>query len=506
MRLHDFVARSAARAPESLAVSGPDESLTYGQLESLGNRVARGLGELGVGRGDRVGLWLDKSARAVAVMQGVLKLGAAYVPVDPRSPASRAYAILNDCQVSALVSTQARANTVRTDALAEVPTLLCDCPSAPGLGWDNLQSYSDDPIDDDETKAGDLAYILYTSGSTGRPKGVCISHGNALALVEWAVSELEATPTDRFANHAPLHFDISVLNIYGAFSTGACVYLVPEDLSFSGKGLVNYVRANKISLWYLVSSVLILMMEAGGLLDAPPGPLRTIMFGGEVFPIKHLRRLRDSWPEIRLLNFYGTTETRVCTFYEVHDIAEGQTRPVPIGRACPRARVWAARSDGTPAAPGEEGELWVEGPTVMLGYWGGAPLSGPHATGDLVVERPDGNYDYLGRRDHQVQIRGNRVELGEIEVALLQHEEVREVCVVVAGEGAEAKLVAFAIFTKSPPPSLLAIKRHCAERLPRYMIVDRLCASDDLPRTASGKIDRGKLKQAAESRHPRRPA
>jgi acyl-coenzyme A synthetase/AMP-(fatty) acid ligase len=191
---------------------------------------------------------------------------------------------------------------------------------------------------------------------------------------------------------------------------------------------------------------------------------------------------------------YGPTETNVCTFYEVGPVPADQRQPVPIGRACSGDRVWAALQDGTPAAVGQEGELMVEGPTVMAGYWGGPPQpAGPYATGDRVVLQEDGNYRYLGRGDGMVKIRGNRVELGEVEAALQTHPAVDEAAVVVAGAGIEARMTAFVVPVAGESLNLLEAKRHCAEVLPRHMIVDAVRNVGALPRTGNGKVDRRAL-------------
>ena len=500
MRLHQLVERRAEGTPHSPAVKGPDGTLTYRELDKLANQIARCLSSCGVRRGDRVAFWLNKSTKAVATMQAILKLGGIYVPLDPRSPASRVTTILGDCGVSALVSDNARLEALQSASRLTIPVLIADGMADKGKSWSDLQSYASDSLDDLDSNAQELAYILYTSGSTGTPKGVCISHGNALAFVEWAVSELDTSDADRFANHAPFHFDLSVLDIYAAFWSGASVHLVPEGLSYVGQKLVKFIQDEKITIWYSVPTAIMLMMDSGNFSEKDLGHLRAILFAGEVFPIKQLRSLRQAFPNVRLLNLYGPTETNVCTFYDVRKIPPDQGKPVPIGRACCGDKVWAVRSDGSVAKEGEEGELWVEGPTVMLGYWGKKPQAkAPYATGDIAILLPDGNYDYVGRRDHQVKVRGFRIELGEIEAALLRHPQIKETAVVVVGEGATARLVAFVIVSDGKPPSLLAFKKHCAAWLPHYMIVDRTQTVSALPHTPNGKVDRLKLKQMAET-------
>ena len=488
MSLADLVARVAASAPDAPAVRAPDAALTYRELDALAGRAAAALRELGVRRGDRVGLWQEKSARVVAAMQGALRLGASYVPIDPLSPPARAAAIIEDCALEALVTTAARSGAL--SAHTGTPPLPCLSSerAGDGLTWDEVAGF--DPLPPTGCRDGDLAYVLYTSGSTGRQKGVCLTHRNALSFVEWTASTIEARAADRFANHAPFHFDLSVLDLYVAFAAGASVSLVPHSLAFQPAALVDVLARDRITVWYSVPSALILMMERGGLLDRPLPDLRTIIFAGEPFPPRPLAQLRRHFAGARLFNFYGPTETNVCTYAEVPPDFGPDQGPLPIGVECCGDLVWAARGDGRDAGPGEEGELMVAGPTVMKGYWGAEPLGQrPHATGDMVRVRHDGSFVYLGRCDHMLKVRGHRIEPAEVERALCEHPAIERAVVTVAGSGPRAKLVAFLV-ARGARPSLLALKRHCAERLPRSMIIDEARFLESLPLNANGKVDR----------------
>ncbi len=477
--LADLVTESARRDPERLAVSAPDGELTYGALDRLANQIGRELRALGVDKGDRVALWMNKSTRTIAAMQAVLRLGAAYVPIDPTSPRARAGKIVSDCAPRVLI----------TDGDHEGDF------GVPCLDWQRALTQSVEAIARPALTCDDLAYILYTSGSTGQPKGVCISHENALACIDWATAELGATAEDRFSNHAPFHFDISVLDLYPAFAAGASVHLVPERSAYLPAELARFLVDRRITIWYSVPSALLLMLEHGGLESLAPGldHLRVISFAGEPFPVPGLRRLRATFPAARLLNLYGPTETNVCTFFEVGEVPER----VPIGRACSGDRVWAVDQNGNEVPVGGEGELLVEGPTVMSGYFGQpARAAGPYRTGDLVRRVSELEYEYIGRLDHMVKVRGHRVELGDIESTLLEHPIVRECAVMVCGTGIEARLIAFLSCREGAWPGLLAFKQFCAERLPRYMIIDKAIQLDALPRTGNGKIDRKHLLNA----------
>jgi amino acid adenylation domain-containing protein len=489
--LETLVADAARRDPDAPAVRDADGQLTYGELDAQANRVAHALAELGVKRGDRVALWLPKGTPAVAATQGVLRLGAAYVPIDPMSPAPRAELIMRDCEVAAAAVEDPERGLVLRGGIGTEDE---------AIDWSDLARFdAGPPSTGGQSGEDDLAYILYTSGSTGMPKGVCISHRNALAFVNWAAAEVEVGPGDTLSNHAPLHFDLSVFDLYAAFRGGACVCLVPAGAAYSPRALVELVRDESISVWYSVPGALILMMERGGMLDEPLPHLRAILFAGEPFPVKYERTLREELPDVRLLNLYGPTETNVCTFHEVRELDADRTLPVPIGRPCSGDTARALKDDGDEAAIGERGELVVEGPTVMLGYWGREPQGGePYRTGDIVTRVGDDEYEYVARRDAMVKIRGYRIEPGEVEACLTAHPHVGEAAVVVEGEGLERRLVAYCVAGEEDAPSLIELKRHCAARLPRYMVVDRVRMVDELPRTSTGKLDRRRLVAAGE--------
>lgn len=499
MNLATFVRDAARRWPDAPAVYDDHGTITYAELDALADRVAGTLAELGVGPGDRVALWAEKSARVVAAMQGVLRAGAVYVPIDPKGPAMRAKRIMDDCRVAALVTTAAKAALLDT----RVPAIVEGGVTSPSTrSWDDVAAAA--PLA--ELRLSDergLAYVLYTSGSTGTPKGVCIRHANARAFVDDMVERLQIVPEDRLSNHAPFHFDLSVFDLYAAFRAGASVTLVNETASYAPRQLVELVQRAKLTIWYSVPTALVQMMHHGGLDAARLPALRVVLFAGEVFPIKHLAALRRALPTARLLNLYGPTETNVCTIHEVGEVDES-AGPIPIGHASSGDRVWAVTDDGREAKTGEVGELMVEGPTVMAGYWGEAEQAPAYATGDIVERLPDGAFRYLGRRDHMVKVRGFRIELGEIEAALATHPAIHEVAVVVVGESLDAKLVACVVPAEGQSaPRLVALKTFCAERLPPYMNVAEVSAFEAFPRTSTGKVDRNELVSLVSERRRR---
>jgi amino acid adenylation domain-containing protein len=477
--LHQLAIDAAARYPERPAVAGAAGVMRYADLDHKANALAARLRAAGVTRGARVLIWADKSLDVVAAMQAVLRLGAAYVPVDPAAPVARTAAVAGDCAARLVCAAGQR-----------LPH---------GIGLSCLDISQDvpggaEPVNE-PADGGDLAFILYTSGSTGTPKGVCISHRNARAFVDWAAAELAAVPADRFANHAGLTFDLSVLDIYAAFACGAMVYLIPSELGYAPRRLTELLHEERISVWYSVPSALTLMIRSGGLLDRPaPAALRALLFAGEPLPIVQVRKLA-AWTGARLLNLYGPTETNVCAYHQVGPADLVRDRPVPIGVAASGDTVWAVRPDGRHAGIGEEGELYVEGPTVMSGYWGREPQRGAYPTGDIVRLLPGGAFDFVGRKDLMVKVHGYRVEPGDVESVLAAHPDVEEAAVVATGGGMDARLVAFVVPVAGRVPGELALKRHCAEYLPRYMITDRIHVVAGLPRNGNGKVDRAALSQ-----------
>jgi amino acid adenylation domain-containing protein len=334
---------------------------------------------------------------------------------------------------------------------------------------------------------------------------VTLTHGNALCFVEWAVERMGVTAQDRLSNHAPLHFDLSVFDLFVAAAAGATVVLVPDELSFFGSELSRLIRDEAITTWYSVPSTLTMIARSGAASDLVS--LRSVVFAGEVFPTARLRALRAMVPQAELWNLYGPTETNVCTYQRVGELPEDD-RPIPIGRPCEYDEVFALREDGGLADVGELGELYVRGRSVMRGYWGRTeateealvpdPLDRPgsdrvYRTGDLVRLRPDGAYEFHGRRDHQIKSRGYRIELAEVETALVRHPSVESAAAVaVPHEEWGSAIVAFVSLTGSDV-SERELRQHVGTLLPRYMVPAEIVITESLPRTSTGKVDRGRL-------------
>jgi amino acid adenylation domain-containing protein len=503
--LTGLLREAARRWPERpAALEAGGGSIRYDELDRLSDRAASLLWSAGVRPGDRVGIALPKSIDALACLYGAMKAGAAYVPVDPAAPASRNALILADCEVAATFAAAHRSQELIAALALESwsPGILSVEPRAGGAGLARLTEAVPGPPPDPRIDPGDLAYVLYTSGSTGRPKGVMLTHGNALAFVGWCAEELAPVAEDRFSSHAPLHFDLSILDLYVPLAHGACVVLIGAALGRDPGGLATLVERARITVWYSTPSILRLLVEHGDLGGRDLRALRLVLFAGEVYPVGQLRALRDAVPGARMYNLYGPTETNVCTYQPIPDrIPADRERPFPIGRACSGDALRVVDPAGDDVEAGVAGELLVSGPSVMRGYWK-TPRPTAEAfledaegrrwyrTGDLVIEGPSGVYDYVGRRDRMVKRRGYRVELGEIEAGLYRHPELAEVAVVAtADEEAGVRIDAYVSPRGADRPSIIQLKRHCSEVLPLYMVPDRFVFLPELPKTSTDKID-----------------
>jgi amino acid adenylation domain-containing protein len=518
--LHQLLTESATRRPNTEAVRLLDAALTYGELEKLSNQLAHALIENGVLPGDRIGLYLHKSPAAIVSIFGIMKTGACYVPVDANAPGLRLLEIGRQCGFRALITSQALYQ--KLDA-----SFHDGCPMSAIFFVDNAPATSP-PIAAfcfADTLPGrpagppavevidqDLAYILFTSGSTGTPKGVMLSHLNALTFVNWGAETFGITAEDRLSNHAPFNFDLSVFDIFVAVKAGAAISLVPEGLSVFPLQLSSFIQDQKITVWYSVPMVLTLLQARGKLEQRDLKSLRWILFAGEVFPTKHLRALMEKLPHPRYANLYGPTETNVCAYYEVEPFSAEESAPIPIGKACANTNLIAIDSKGNRVSgPGEEGLLYARGSTVMQGYYGrlentaASFIPNPfttgrdeklYCTGDWVTLDQKGDFLFVGRKDHMIKTRGYRVELGEIEAVMVAHPAVDEAVALPIPDEAIGNTI-HAIVTTADGGSLNAaeLKRHCAEKLPAYMVPEKIQFRDSLPRTDNGKIDRRRLQQ-----------
>ena len=523
-QLTQLLTASAARHPGSDAVRHGDARVTYAELDERSGRLAATLVDLGVRRGDRVGFFFPKSIPSIVTIFGILKAGGVYVPIDPASPAERVAYVARNCGIRHLVTLRERLPLLEVAFAAGAPgeleavILVDEVPVADEahtprcakqlMEWRRVLDHS--AIQADLGVDSDLAYILYTSGSTGEPKGVMISHRAALTFIEWTRAEFDVTSRDIVSSHAPLHFDLSILDVFTTIAAGATIVLVPDRLSTFPVRLAEFIRAQRISVWYSVPSALTLMLQRGKFADFPYPDLRVLLFAGEVFPIKFVQQLRRA-VTARLCNLYGPTETNVCTWYEVTERDLSREVPLPIGKAITNYDVFAVSPEGARVGAGEgEGELFARGPGLMSGYWGDRerservlrpnpvtshlPVERVMATGDIVTVDEQGDFLFVGRRDSMIKSRGYRIELGEVEAALLRCPGVREAGVVAVPDPLLTnRLKAFISAEETVTLATPAVLEFLRSVLPPYMVPEHIEIMAELPKTSTGKLDRQTL-------------
>lgn len=520
--LHQAISEHARQNPAHPAVLFSGKQLTYKEVYEQSNQLAHQLIELGVQRGDRVGIYMNKNLQSAVAIYGILSAGAAYVPLDPFAPTGRLAFVINDCGIQVVVTNEAkRANLLeiaaQTDLRAMIGIESKDEFTATCVTWEEVHQQPEFPVSVHPIEQ-DLAYILYTSGSTGTPKGIMHTHRSGLSFAEWAADEYALQPEDRVSNHAPLHFDLSTFDFFATAISGATLVIVPEAVTRLPASMSRLIADERISVWYSVPFALIQMLQRGKLEDRDLSSLRWVLFAGEPFPTKHLRATMQAIPKARFSNLYGPTETNVCTFYHVEPLSLDSDEPIPIGIVCANDDDLVVDLNDHPVSEGETGELLIRGGTVMKGYWGRPDLTEKgffkrpsssqgedlfYRTGDLVQRQPDGNYKFFGRKDRQIKTRGYRVELDEIETVLLAHAGIHEAATYPVPDVEGSNLIEAAVILKENiPVSEEEILTHLSSRLPAYAIPHRIVIAVDFPRTSTGKINRRELQALAAASLP----
>ncbi|WP_221353575.1 AMP-binding protein [Streptomyces beigongshangae] len=515
--LRTYLLAAAATTPDrpavvQVAAGGGLETITYGELERRTDRYAAGLDALGLDVGDRVILESDTDADAVALLLACATLGLPFVPVSPEAPDERLLTVVDTAEPALYVqSVRGRRDGVPEPvgtARFGPDGLTVERPPAPRVRRRRTVT----PVD--------TAYITFTSGTTGRPKGVVMSHRGVIAFLRGAQAAELITPEDRVASTAPLQFDFALFDIGFTLSHGAALVPVPRDRLNWPRRYLSYLREAGVTQVDSVPSAWrpALQHEPGLLAElAEEGALRSIVFTGENFPLDELRRLQELWPKVRFINGYGATETMAASITEVPNPLPPETERLSIGHAVAGAEMTLVAPDGTPVdEPGVLGEIYLRTPSLFSGYWRDPeatravvvpdPLDPGSAqlvfkTGDLASVGPEGELYFHGRADSQVQIRGNRVELGEVERRIAQVPGVTgAVAMLLPRENDDPWLHAFVTHAPDgPKPSTKDVIAFCRAGLPGYMVPHRLHTVDEFPLTVNGKVDRAVLTALATS-------
>ncbi len=522
--LHERVSAACeAWATETAVVMG-SQRLSYEELEQASNRLARMLIAQGVKPGERVCLLQPKTPAAIVSMLATLKTGGVYVPIDVASPAARVQMILDSAKPCAVLACEAagaltqsllvggaRLGSVQARAkLGSVEGALERAAFQPA----DTQALDDGPLARVASAARDSAHapahILFTSGSTGTPKGVVITHAMVAAFLDWALPYFGHRPGDRISGHPPLHFDLSTFDIYGTLSSGGELHLVGPDVMLPAQ-LARFIREAELTQWFSVPSTFAYMVRGNAIGQDDFPSLERILWCGEVLPPAVLLHWMKRVPRPSYTNLYGPTEATIASsFHTVDEPPRDTNAPIPIGRPCTGEDIVVLDEQLAAVAPGEIGELYIEGAGLSPGYWQdeqktrAAFLTDPRSgrrryrTGDLARYDEDGVLHYVGRADSQIKSRGYRIELGEIETALSAVAGVAECAVVaVPSEGFEGTAICCAWTAQVDaddldPPKL---RKALTEKLPSYMLPARWLRYEQLPKNVSGKIDRRLLKE-----------
>ena len=489
---HQLFEAQVEQTPDAVAVALEGERLSYRELNARANKLAHYLRGLGVGAGEVVGIFMERSLEMIAGVLGTLKTGAACLPLDPSYPRERLAFMLQDAPCRVVLSQQRLADDLPETSVRVIR-----------LDADEVASSSDEDLRIAVTPENWI-YVIYTSGSTGKPKGVCMPHRALVNLVDWHLAA--ATKSARTLQFASLTFDISFEEIFSTLATGACLFLVRDSMRVDISALGRFIDEHRIERFHL--PVLVLQRLAEEFCDKPQTllSLRELMVGGEQLQITDdLRKLFARLNDCTLYNHYGPSETHVVTSFTLpHDPETWSVFP-PLGRPINNTEIHLLDSHLHPVPAGVPGELYIGGACLAHGYlnrpeltaerfvphpFSSAPGARLYRTGDLARYQKDGNIEFIGRNDFQVKIRGMRIELGEIETTLRQHEAVSKAIVTLRQDGGEKKIVAYVLANPGCAIEARQLRDLLRTKLPEYMLPSAFVTLASFPLTPSGKIDR----------------
>jgi len=521
--LHDWVAAQAHARPDATAIVCGGTRLSYGELDSISNRLARALREAGCRQGEPIAVLMSKSAMAVAALLGISKADGVYVPLDPASPSARLRKMIKTCGITRILAGGA-VEPLLTD-------LLDDQTSAPfAIGWieregprgikadfgfDDLLTYSADRSET-RNRAFHPALVFFTSASSGVPKGVILTHANVIHCVEWTNRYFGMQADDRVSCHAPLHVDMSALDIFTAVAAGAELHLVPPIVSVLPNNLSEFIRSSGITHWCSVPSVLSYMTQFDLVQRDSFPALRRVVWSGDAMPTATLRQWMARLPQVRFTALNGPTETSIVSSAYTVPACPEPTDPIPIGTACTGKELFVLNpATLDPTATGEIGELYIGGAGVSRGYWGDLAQTNAcfvrhpqrlnerlYKTGDLARVDANGLVYVVGRRDEQIKKRGHRVELGEIEMALQTIDAVKMSAVVALDRGAfDGALICCAyVPSTATGTSSVWLRRELSRLVPSYMLPIHWLPTAALPLDDNGQTDRARVRELFEER------
>lgn len=501
--LYSHLYSSATKNPLDVAFIHGDKKLSYGDLRKAGLAGYQWLFSIGILPQDRVAVALPKNLITIRAFFSILSAGAIIVPIDPNAPPNRILSILSDSKPSLLITN--RKLLGKLDASNFDHSIKSICLDSLE-DWENAVDSSDeqDFVNLPEINSDALAVFFYTSGTTGSPKAICLTHRNISSFANWAIDKFNFTSSDVFASQAPLHFDLTTLDLYAATRVGASIILLDDiTVKFPAK-VSQLLETHGVTVWYSVPSALNYLVEFGALNMRNLESLRLIFFAGEPYSISALKKLIEAIPNAQYVNLYGPTETNVCTYYIVPKQIPHSMVSLPIGKPCEHLTVYIIGEQGQILSAGQEGEITVIGQAVMKGYWERDDLTSQsklpnviqsYKTGDFGFCDKEGLLYFSGRKDDLIKYRGYRIELLEIEAILAKHPKVLETAAFIR-KNAEAPEQLIAAVAPKEGINLTQdeILEHCRKWLPTYSIPEEVYLLQEIPKTSTGKTDKFALK------------
>lgn len=485
--------RAAEKFADRIAFEDKDGEISFFELRKKSLSIAAALTDsVKTGRTSPIIVYMEKSIQSIICFMGIMYAKSPYVPMDYLVPLKRFFQTAENLKPSAIIT-----DAKGAEKLKEIEI------DAKILIFDEIIKTEPREADTSDVCDLDCAYIMYTSGSTGAPKGVTVTHRGVIDYIDWVCDTFPIDGESIIGMQSAFHFDNSIFDMFVPMITGAKTVIIPEILFMYPEKLMDYLAEKRISVIFWVPTVMINAAESG-IVSLPD--MKLILFAGEVLPIKHLNIWKKALPECMYVNMYGPTEaTDIATYYVVDREYEPH-ETLPIGKPCANMRTLILNGENKLCTRGEEGELCLLGSGIALGYWNAPEITEKafvqnplntkydeimYRTGDLVYENAEGNIIFLGRRDSQIKLRGNRIELGDVESAAISLDGIKNACAVFDSDKQEIILFLETLDEIKERKFKLALK----QIIPAYMTPSRIIATDSFPHTPSGKIDRVNLKK-----------
>jgi amino acid adenylation domain-containing protein len=509
LTIDSLLLRHATATPDALAIATPTRQYRWRDLSQAVSAYAATLAGAGLRKGDRLLAIMDPGFEAVAVLCAAARRGLIWVPTSPENPASRIQAVIDTAQPAAIVMGPAQERP---------PGITLSADVAVGVAREDALSWTEPPpsrrtiAPSEEVLAIDPAYIIFTSGSTGRPKGIVLTHAAACAFFEALIAFNQLPPGSVVGSIAPIQFDFWLLDLGAGLGAGGSMAFIPRPSFFQPRRMAQHMRALGVRQMNGVPSIWTSLLRHApadlGAIDT----LEAILFAGEPFPLRDLRQLQNLFPRLRVINCFGQSESIACSFADVPNPLPADAERITFGRGHLGVELLHLDEDGRRISePNRTGELYLRAPNLFLGYWGDPdgtaralvphplqPYTGERVfkTGDLVQADDAGRFYFVGRKDEQVKINGNRVELGDIAASVRQMPGVTD-AVVLAEHEADAPCALLLFVVPAPAATLTAeaVRAFCLQTLPRHMLPGEITIRAGFPLTGNGKIDTQRLRQ-----------